>query len=60
MTSLPPQNPRPFVVALWAGTAYANFWTVVSRESDLDERMAKVAHLHVLGLFGPGTVINVT
>ena len=44
MISRLPQNPL-FEKALRAGTACLK--SLDSRESDLDERMAKVAHLHV-------------
>ena len=51
----------PFENVLRAGTAQSTL--LDSRESDLDERMAKVAHLHVDdpgGRFGPGSDIAAT
>ena len=51
----------PFENVLRAGTAHQT--SLDSRESDLDERMAKVAHLHVEdpgGQFGPGSDIAAT
>jgi len=54
MTSQPPQN---LPLKAYLGPAQPT-QPRYSRESDLNERIAKVAHPHVEGPFGPGSVVQ--